>query len=112
MDLANQKCVPCESGAPILKGDELKSLMSQIEGWELYDAESKIKKDYEFENFAKAIEFINKVGQIAEEQGHHPNLYLHDYKKVRVELWTHKINGLHKNDFILAAKVDNIDHAK
>lgn len=107
-DLKSLKCTACQGGEPTLKGKELKSYMSQVAGWQLYANDTKIKKEFEFENFSKAIEFINKVAALAEEEGHHPNIYLFDYKKVRIELWTHKINGLHQNDFILAAKIDDL----
>lgn len=105
-NLQDQKCVPCQVGAPILEGERLHNFFNQVEGWELYDNEKKLKKVFVFENFAAAIEFINKVAKIAEEAGHHPDICLFDYKNVRLEIWTHKINGLHKNDFILASRVD------
>lgn len=76
--------------------------------WVLYDNKTKIKRDFSFDNFSNAIKFINKVADIAEEEGHHPNIYLHDYKEVLVELWTHKIKGLHQNDFILAVMIDKL----
>ncbi|OGM29946.1 hypothetical protein A2630_03860 [Candidatus Woesebacteria bacterium RIFCSPHIGHO2_01_FULL_44_10] len=82
--------------------------LKNLKNWELYDNDSKIKKEFEFEDFSHAVAFINKVADLAEEEDHHPNIYLYDYKKVRIELWTHKIRGLHKNDFILAAKIDEI----
>lgn len=106
MDLGNAKCIPCQAGAPTLEGEELQNYLKQVPEWEIYEGDTKIRKDFEFENFIKAVEFINKVAEIAESEGHHPNLYLHDYKKVTVELWTHKIGGLHQNDFVLAAKID------
>ncbi|KKQ75496.1 MAG: pterin-4-alpha-carbinolamine dehydratase [Candidatus Woesebacteria bacterium GW2011_GWB1_38_5b] len=108
MDLNSLKCVPCQVGAPTLKGEELQKYLTSVSGWELYDSHSKIRKEFTFENFMKAIEFINKIAQIAEAEGHHPNIYLYNYKQVRVELWTHKINGLHQNDFILASKIDEL----
>jgi 4a-hydroxytetrahydrobiopterin dehydratase len=108
MDLINEKCVPCKVGAPILKGKKLKEFLGLVSGWEVYDKETKLKKEFEFKNFKEAIRFVNKVADIAEKLGHHPNIYIYNYKKVRVELWTHKISGLHKNDFILAAKIDDI----
>ena len=107
MNLSSKKCVACRVGAPTLKGQELKKYENSIgPSWQIYDGETKIKRDFAFENFSKALEFINKVGKLAEKEGHHPNIYLYDYKKVRIELWTHKIGGLHQNDFILASKID------
>ena len=82
--------------------------LKNLKNWELYDNDSKIKKEFEFEDFSHAVAFINKVADLAEEEDHHPNIYLYDYKKVRIELWTHKIRGLKKNDLILAAKIDEI----
>lgn len=109
MDLAKQKCVACRVGAPTLKGEELSNYKNSVDpGWEFYDGETKIKREFGFEDFKKAIEFVNKVGELAEDEGHHPNIYIYDYKKVRLELWTHKIGGLHQNDFILASKIDTM----
>lgn len=108
MDLASARCVPCEEGAPTLTGDEVKNYIKNTPDWQLYDNDTKIKRVFEFRNFTQAIEFIVKVGETAEKLGHHPNLYLFDFKKVQVELWTHKINGLHKNDFILAYHIDQV----
>jgi 4a-hydroxytetrahydrobiopterin dehydratase len=108
MDLVGEKCVPCKVGAPKLVGDELKEFLALVDNWELYEGEAKIKKEFEFENFVDSISFVNKIASIAEDIGHHPDICVYDYKKVRVEIWTHKINGLHKNDFILAAKIDEL----
>lgn len=108
MDLKTQKCVPCEEGAPTLTGEEVKNYIQNIPDWELIDDDSKIKREYAFGNFSEAIQFINKVAEIAEAEGHHPDICLYDFKKVRFELWTHKIGGLHKNDFILAYKIEEL----
>lgn len=110
MDLATQKCEPYEVGAPTLKGDELKEYFDSVSGWQGHGGDTKIKKEYSFKDFTQAIEFINKVAAIAQEQNHHPDIYLHDFNKVEITLWTHKIGGLHKNDFILAGKIDTLDH--
>lgn len=102
-------CVPCREGAPILKAKELDNHMDAIDkSWELFDKRTKLKRDFVFKNFREAIEFINEIAQVAEREGHHPNIYVYDYKKVKVELWTHKINGLHQNDFILALAIDRL----
>lgn len=108
MDLKTAVCEACEVGAPTVTPEELDIYIKEVPEWEVYDDGTKIRREFEFENFSKAVEFINKVAQVAESQGHHPNLYLHDFKKVTVELWTHKIGGLHRNDFIMAAKLNNI----
>lgn len=94
-------------GEPTLSGQQLAKYKASVNpSWELYDADSKIKREFEFKDFREALGYINKVGELAEAEGHHPNIYLHSYKKVIIELWTHKIGGLHQNDFILASKID------
>ncbi len=105
-DLTKKKCVPCEGGVKPLSPDEYGSyLRSVLSGWADVDA-VKIEKDYKFKNFQEALDFIAKVGQIAEEEGHHPDISLHNYKFVKLTLSTHAIGGLSENDFILAAKID------
>ena len=106
MSLARKECVPCKGGVPPLKGEELKQLSEQVEGWDVIE-EHHLSKTYKFPNFVKALEFVNKVGSIAEQQGHHPNIFL-TWGKARIETWTHKIDGLTESDFILAAKIDEI----
>jgi 4a-hydroxytetrahydrobiopterin dehydratase len=105
-DLASKKCVPCRGGVPALKGDELASLHKQVEGWEVVE-EHHIKKTFMFPDFQQALAFVNKVGELAEEQGHHPDIYL-AWGKVEVTTWTHAIDGLTESDFILAAKTDRL----
>lgn len=107
-DLSNKKCIPCSVGAPTLEEDEIAELMKSMkEGWEVVD-NKKLRKTYKFKNFKEALDFTNKVGAIAEKEGHHPDIYL-SWGKVVIELWTHKIGGLHENDFILAAKIDELN---
>lgn len=89
-----------------LKGAALIELLKQLDGWKVVD-EHHLEKEFIFPDFASAIHFTNQVGKIAEEEGHHPDLYL-TYGKVKIGLWTHKINGLSESDFILAAKIDGI----
>jgi 4a-hydroxytetrahydrobiopterin dehydratase len=110
MSLARKECVPCKGGVPPLKGDELNRLSEQVEGWDVIE-DHHLSKTYKFPNFVKALEFVNKVGNIAEQQGHHPDIFL-TWGKVRIETWTHKINGLTESDFILAAKIDEIPIAQ
>jgi len=106
-DLASKKCIPCSVGAPTLMEDEIMELMKSLkEGWEVID-NKKLKKIFKFRNFKEALDFTNKIGAIAEEEGHHPDIHL-SWGRVVIELWTHKIGGLHENDFILAAKIDKI----
>ncbi len=107
MSLADQQCVPCRGGVPPLEPAKIQELLGQLEkGWTL-NAEGHLERTYEFKNFAEALDFVNKVGAIAEEQGHHPDLYL-AWGKCKVEIWTHKIKGLTESDFYLAAKADRV----
>jgi len=91
---------------PPLKGNDLTALEKQVEGWRVID-EHHIIKTYKFPDFRKALEFANRVGELAEQQGHHPDIYL-AWGKVEVKIWTHKIDGLTESDFILASKIDRI----
>lgn len=103
--LLNKECTPCKGGIKPLTGPELQKYIDHLEqGWELVD-DKKIEKQYKFKNFKQALDFTNTVGQIAEAEQHHPDIYL-AWGKVKLMLWTHKIGGLHENDFILAAKAD------
>jgi 4a-hydroxytetrahydrobiopterin dehydratase len=109
IELAQKKCKPCEAGQQPFKGADLSKLFSQLKGWELIE-ERQLRKTYRFPNFVEALEFVNRIGELAEEEGHHPDIFL-TWGKVRVELWTHKINGLSENDFIMAAKFDEANLA-
>ena len=106
MSLADKQCVPCKGGVAPLKGEQLKQLEEQVKDWQVVD-EHHLVKMYKFPDFQKALDFVNSVGAIAEEQGHHPDLYL-AWGKVEVKIWTHKIDGLTESDFILAAKIDKL----
>lgn len=106
-ELAQQKCVPCQGGVPPLKGEELQEYMQKLGGdWRLVD-DHHIEKEFAFDDFKQALEFTNKVGELAEEEGHHPDIYL-AWGKVKITLWTHKIDGLFSSDFIMAAKIDEV----
>ena len=106
-DLTKKKCVPCEGGVKPLIPDEYGAyLRGELSGWVDVDA-IKIEKDYKFKNFQEALDFIARVGQIAEEEGHHPDIFLHSFKFVKLTLSTHAIGGLSENDFILASKIDS-----
>jgi 4a-hydroxytetrahydrobiopterin dehydratase len=105
-DIKQKKCVPCEGGVKPLTLDEYGSfLRTELTDWADRD-EKMIEKEYKFKNFKEALEFINRVGAIAESEGHHPDIYLHDWNKVKLTLSTHAIGGLSENDFILASKID------
>ncbi len=103
-ELAEKQCVPCRGGIPPLTAEEISPLTAQISDWEVVESHH-IQKTFQSENFRSALDFVNRVAEIAEEQGHHPDLYL-AWGKVEVKIWTHKINGLSESDFILAAKID------
>ena len=105
MSLADNTCVPCRGGVPSLESARVQELLGQLEkGWELNSA-GHIERLYSFNNFAEALAFVNRVGAVAEAEGHHPDLYL-AWGKCKVEIWTHKINGLTESDFFMAAKAD------
>lgn len=107
--LVEQQCEACRVDAPLVTEQEGQELQRQIPEWErveLYGV-PQLQRDYTFKNFAEALAFTNQVGRLAEEQGHHPAILL-EYGKVRVRWWTHKINGLHRNDFIMAARTDEL----
>ncbi len=105
--LAEKECVPCKGGMPPLKGEGLKKLADQIgEGWRITN-DHHLEKEYKFKNFRDALAFTNKVGELAEAQGHHPDVCL-AWGKVKLTIWTHKIDGLTESDFILAAKADRL----
>ena len=106
MGLAEKHCVPCRGGVPSLKGEELEKLRAQLPGWQVVD-EHHLAKLFTFPDFRSALDFVNRAGAVAEEEGHHPDLYL-SWGKVEVRTWTHKIDGLTESDFILAAKIDRL----
>ncbi len=104
--LASKTCVPCRGGVPPLKGEELASLQGQVDGWKVIE-EHHVTKAFKFPDFREALKFVNRVGELAEEQGHHPDIFL-AWGKVEITIWTHKIGGLTESDFILAAKIDQL----
>jgi 4a-hydroxytetrahydrobiopterin dehydratase len=108
MDLTQKKCIPCEVGGLALTTDEARTLMVQISDWTLDPDSKKISRKFVFKNFSLAMQFANEVGNIAEEEGHHPSLCI-SWGSVIVELWTHAVGGLSENDFIVAAKIDQIE---
>lgn len=108
-ELANSSCVACRQDAPRVQDEELQSLLQEVPEWryEVRDGVSQLARDFTFANFLDALAFTNAVGALAEEQGHHPAL-LTEWGSVRVTWWTHKIKGLHRNDFVMAAKTDRL----
>lgn len=107
--LAQEKCIPCESDIPALINDEIATLKQELPQWQLIETDGipRLKRSFAFKNFMEALNFSNTVGEIAESQGHHPQICL-TWGEVTIEWWTHNIKGLHKNDFIMAAKTDEL----
>jgi 4a-hydroxytetrahydrobiopterin dehydratase len=105
--LAEKECVPCKGGVEQLKGNDLRTLAAELNpGWQIV-REHHLEREFKFKDFREALTFTNKVGELAEEQGHHPDIYL-SWGKVKVTIWTHKIDGLTESDFVLAAKIDRL----
>jgi 4a-hydroxytetrahydrobiopterin dehydratase len=102
--LADKQCVPCRGGVPALKGNELETLHNSVPQWSVVD-EHHITRLFKFPDFKQALDFVNRVGALAEEQGHHPDILL-AWGKAEITMWTHKIDGLTESDFIMAAKID------
>lgn len=107
-DLAQKECVPCKGGVPPLNGTELTALQEQLGGdWQVV-AGHQLEKEYRFNDFRTALAFTNRIGELAEAQGHHPDIHL-SWGKVKLVIWTHKIDGLTESDFIFAAKADSAE---
>ena len=112
-DLIFKKCVPCKGGIPPLADDQINDYLEQVSGWEVKPKKqggksiNTLRKSFKFKDFRAAMAFLRQVEDLAEREGHHPDFCVH-YNKVDFTLWTHAIGGLHDNDFILAAKIDNL----
>lgn len=107
MDLTNKKCVPCEIGTPPLSPEEYEPFLKELKlDWEVVEGK-KIKHEFKFKDFVESMEFVNKVANLAEIEGHHPNIHIY-YNRVVIDLITHNIKGLSENDFIVAAKIENL----
>jgi 4a-hydroxytetrahydrobiopterin dehydratase len=105
MPLSHKKCIPCEGGTPHLKSKDLSFFFEQLEpGWKIVE-EKYLEKEYRFPDFKQGLQFTNTIGNLAEQEGHHPDIHL-AWGKVNIQIWTHKAHGLTENDFILAAKCD------
>jgi 4a-hydroxytetrahydrobiopterin dehydratase len=104
--LASRKCVPCHGGVPRLGGAEIKQFLNELAGWEVV-GEHHLKKDYSFPNFQQALALVNRIGEVAEAEGHHPDICF-GWGRVELTIYTHAIDGLSESDFILAAKIDAI----
>jgi 4a-hydroxytetrahydrobiopterin dehydratase len=106
--LTTKHCTPCEGGVPKLSYEETQRLLKEMPGWKATHDGERIRKDWQMKNFVAGIEFFRKVADLAEAEGHHPDLHLEGYRKVWIEIYTHAIGGLSENDFILAAKIDQL----
>lgn len=102
-DLTQKKCKPCEGGIAALDETTVRRLLKNLQNWTL--VQNRIEKELKFSDFVNAMKFVNKIADIAESEGHHPDLHIH-YNRVRIVLWTHGVGGLTENDFIVAAKID------
>ena len=106
--LTSQKCEPCEGNVKPYSSEQIAIYKSQVPLWDVIE-NKKLIREFKLKNFLEALDFVKRIGEIAELEGHHPDINLHNWNKVTVTLWTHKIKGLYLNDFILAAKIDDID---
>ncbi len=107
MDLLSKKCVPCEGGMPPMTEEEASKYLSETLGWQLASDKKSIGRNFEFKDFKESMDFVNRVAAIANEENHHPDIYIF-YNKVKLTLSTHAIGGLSENDFILAAKINQV----
>lgn len=105
-ELSERQCVPCRGGVPPLKGKKIENFLRQLEGWQVIN-EHHLQKTYQFRDFRESLQFVDRVGALAEEQGHHPDICF-GWGKADVTIWTHKIDGLTESDFVLAAKIDKL----
>ncbi|HWB13431.1 MAG TPA: 4a-hydroxytetrahydrobiopterin dehydratase [Pirellulales bacterium] len=106
--LVQKKCRPCEGGVEPYNPAQSQAQLEKLTGWRMSHEGQRIRKDWTVKNFMAGIDFFNRIATVAEADGHHPDLHLEGYRKVAIELWTHAIGGLSENDFILAAKIDQI----
>ncbi len=106
-ELAAKECVPCKGGVPPLKGSQLAELQKELDGGWRVLKDHHLEKEFSFKDFRQALSFTNKVGELAERVGHHPDIYL-AWGKVKITIWTHKIDGLTESDFVLAAKIEGL----
>lgn len=106
--LTAKHCLPCEGGVPKLTREQAEDQLAAVPGWCLTDDGHRIFKQWRMKDFVAGIDFFNRVARVAEEEGHHPDLHLEGYRNLRIEIWTHAIDGLSENDFILAAKIDQL----
>jgi 4a-hydroxytetrahydrobiopterin dehydratase len=107
-DLARKQCKPCEGGVPKLTPEQVKDLLPAVPSWRLTADGQRLRREWRVKDFVVGLDFFQRIGQIAEREDHHPDLHLTGYRNVVIELWTHAVGGLSENDFILAAKIDQL----
>lgn len=107
-ELRGKKCLPCEGGVPALPPNQVRALLQAVPAWQLSADGKGIRREWRMKDFAAALDFFNRVGQVAEAEDHHPDLHLTGYRNAAIELSTHAVGGLTENDFILAAKIDQV----
>lgn len=107
-ELVKKKCLPCEGGVEPCTLEAARDQLAQLDGWRMTHDGTRIRKDWRVKNFMAGMAFFNRCAEVAEADGHHPDLHIEGYRNVSVELWTHAIGGLSENDFILAAKIDRL----
>lgn len=107
-DLTRKRCVPCEGGIPPLAAEQVRQYLGGLPDWKLTADAQRIRREWRVKDFLTALDFFQRIGRIAEEEDHHPDLHVTGYRNVAVELWTHAVGGLTENDFILAAKIDQL----
>ena len=106
--LVQKKCLPCEGGVEPYTPEQAEAQLNELDGWRITREGQRIRKDWVVKNFMAGMDFFNRCAEVAEADGHHPDLHIEGYRNVSVELWTHAIGGLSENDFILAAKADRV----
>jgi 4a-hydroxytetrahydrobiopterin dehydratase len=107
-DLTRKHCAPCEGGIPALSQTQVDQLLTVLPSWKLTEDGQRIRREWRVKNFMAVLDFFNRVGALAEDEGHHPDLHLVGYRDAAIEIWTHAIGGLSENDFILAAKIETL----
>jgi 4a-hydroxytetrahydrobiopterin dehydratase len=107
-DLAGKHCAPCEGGVPSLSPQQVQELLPAVPGWSLTPDGKRLRHEWKVQDFLAGLDFFRRVGEVAEAEDHHPDLHLVGYRNVTIELWTHAIGGLSENDFILAAKINQV----
>ena len=107
-DLTRKHCISCEGGIPAADAQQLRILLAAVPLWRLTDDRQRIRREWRVKDFLTALDFFRRVGEVAEAEDHHPDLHVTDYRNVTIEIWTHAVGGLTENDFILAAKIDEL----